>query len=114
QGYRPAALSVLAGGPAPPRPGGGERGRGEGLVTASVWHRPTIAEDDKEKLAKRQANAAVVLLRLGQADKVWPLLKHSRDCRARRPGSCGTGTSRRNCRRSTSNWPRTKKPGWSV
>jgi formylglycine-generating enzyme required for sulfatase activity len=30
----------------------------------------------KEWLAKRQANAAVTLLRLGQAGKVWPLLKH--------------------------------------
>jgi formylglycine-generating enzyme required for sulfatase activity len=34
------------------------------------------AEADKEQLAKRQANAAVVLLRLGQGDAVWPLLRH--------------------------------------
>jgi formylglycine-generating enzyme required for sulfatase activity len=33
-------------------------------------------EDDKDALAKRQANAAVALERMGQAEKVWPLLKH--------------------------------------
>ncbi len=33
-------------------------------------------EADKEKLAKQQANAAVALLRMGQAEAVWPLLKH--------------------------------------
>lgn len=37
----------------------------------------------REALAKRQANAAVALLRLGQADKVWPFLKHSADPRRR-------------------------------
>jgi formylglycine-generating enzyme required for sulfatase activity len=36
-------------------------------------------QDDKERLARRQANATVALLRLGQADAVWPLLKHSPD-----------------------------------
>ncbi len=40
-------------------------------------------EADKEKLAKRQANAAVALLRLGQPDAVWPLLKHGPDPRVR-------------------------------
>jgi formylglycine-generating enzyme required for sulfatase activity len=40
-------------------------------------------EDDKEALAKRQATAAVVLLRMGEAEKVWPLLRHSPDPRAR-------------------------------
>jgi serine/threonine protein kinase/formylglycine-generating enzyme required for sulfatase activity len=40
-------------------------------------------EEDKEKLAKRQANAGVTLLRLGRPEKVWPLLKHSPDPRAR-------------------------------
>lgn len=33
----------------------------------------------KEKLAKRQANAAVALLLMNQSDKVWPHLKHSPD-----------------------------------
>jgi len=48
--------------------------------------RPLDAEKtdaDKEKLAKRQANAAVALLRLGQADPVWTLLKHGPDPRVR-------------------------------
>jgi serine/threonine protein kinase/formylglycine-generating enzyme required for sulfatase activity len=33
-------------------------------------------EEEKEKLAKRQASAAVALLRTGQADKVWPSLRY--------------------------------------
>jgi len=40
-------------------------------------------EDLKEKLAKRQANAGVALLKLNQPEKVWLLLKHSPDPRAR-------------------------------
>ncbi len=36
-------------------------------------------EDEKERFAKRQANSAVALLRLGKLDDVWPLLKHSLD-----------------------------------
>jgi formylglycine-generating enzyme required for sulfatase activity len=37
----------------------------------------------REMLAKRQANAAVALLRMNQPAKVWPLLKHSPDPRVR-------------------------------
>jgi serine/threonine protein kinase/formylglycine-generating enzyme required for sulfatase activity len=37
----------------------------------------------REKLAKRQANAAVAVLRMGQGQKVWPLLKHTPDPRVR-------------------------------
>ncbi len=40
-------------------------------------------EEEKETLAKRQANAAVTLLRLGEPGRVWPLLKHSPDPRTR-------------------------------
>ena len=40
-------------------------------------------EEEKEKLAKRQANAAVALLRMDQPEKVWPLLKHRPDARVR-------------------------------
>ena len=45
----------------------------------------TIVEagDEKEKLAKRQANAAVALLKMDRPEKVWPLLKHSPDPRVR-------------------------------
>jgi hypothetical protein len=38
-----------------------------------------ITSDANEKMAKRQANAAVALLLMGRPDKVWPLLKHSPD-----------------------------------
>jgi formylglycine-generating enzyme required for sulfatase activity len=41
------------------------------------------ASDAREVLARQQARAAVALLRLGQAEKVWPLLKHSPDPRVR-------------------------------
>jgi formylglycine-generating enzyme required for sulfatase activity len=71
QGYRPAALSVAA---------VGADGR---LVAASVWHRPVVPDDAKEQLAKRQANAAVALLRLGRPERVWPLLQHRPDPRLR-------------------------------
>lgn len=41
------------------------------------------SDEKREKLAKRQASAAVALLRMNQAEKVWPLLKHSPDPRVR-------------------------------
>jgi formylglycine-generating enzyme required for sulfatase activity/tetratricopeptide (TPR) repeat protein len=69
QGFRPVALSVAR--------LGGE------LRTASVWQRPAVPDADKEELAKRQANAAVALLRLGQAGPVWPLLQHQPEPRLR-------------------------------
>ena len=52
------------------------------------------SDEKREKLAKRQANAAVALLRMNQPEKVWPLLKHSPDPRVRSyldssPGSAG-------------------------
>src|SRR5262249_18046689 len=40
---------------------------------------PDAKEEAKVKLAKRQANAAVALLRMNQPAKVWPLLQHSPD-----------------------------------
>ncbi len=70
-GYGPAALSVTEGAPGGP------------LVATSVWHRPVVAEEEKERLAKRQANAAVALLRLERPDRVWPLLRHRPDPRVR-------------------------------
>jgi formylglycine-generating enzyme required for sulfatase activity/tRNA A-37 threonylcarbamoyl transferase component Bud32 len=42
-----------------------------------------VEDDPRERLAKRQANAAVALLRLSRPQKVWPLLKHSPDPRTR-------------------------------
>jgi eukaryotic-like serine/threonine-protein kinase len=44
---------------------------------------PDAADEVKEKLAKRQANAAAAMVRLERAEKVWPLLKHSPDPRTR-------------------------------
>ncbi len=35
------------------------------------------SDEKRETLAKRQANAAVALLRMNQAEKVWPLLRRS-------------------------------------
>jgi formylglycine-generating enzyme required for sulfatase activity len=45
-------------------------------ATVSLPLEEEKTQDAKEHLARRQANAAVLLLRLGQADRVWPLLKH--------------------------------------
>lgn len=44
---------------------------------------PDGNEEAKERLAKRQANAAVALLKFNQPAKVWPLFKHSPDPRVR-------------------------------
>jgi eukaryotic-like serine/threonine-protein kinase len=44
---------------------------------------PDAKEEDKEKLGKRQANAAVALLKMGRPEKAWTILKHSPDPRAR-------------------------------
>jgi formylglycine-generating enzyme required for sulfatase activity len=71
QGYRPAAISVAS------------LAEGRPLSSASAWHRPFVTENAKEILAKRQARAAITLLRLGQADGLWPLLKNSPDPRLR-------------------------------
>jgi len=61
--------------------------RGEVGLTTEIDKElpPELPSSDhsREKLAKRQANAAVALLRLNQPAKVWPLLKHSDDPRVR-------------------------------
>jgi eukaryotic-like serine/threonine-protein kinase len=49
------------------------------LATAELAKPAAAAENEKEGLAKRQANAAVALLRLGVREPVWPLLKASQD-----------------------------------
>ncbi|MDA0283859.1 MAG: SUMF1/EgtB/PvdO family nonheme iron enzyme, partial [Planctomycetota bacterium] len=41
------------------------------------------SERDKEAVAMRQANAAVMLLKMDAAENVWPLLQHSPDPRVR-------------------------------
>jgi formylglycine-generating enzyme required for sulfatase activity/tetratricopeptide (TPR) repeat protein len=52
-------------------------------AAASVWHRPVVQEEAKDGFAERQARAAVALVRLGQAEAIWPLLRHSADPRLR-------------------------------
>src|SRR5207302_5884416 len=61
------------------------QGRGLALLDETLKRSlgAEATEEDKETLAKRQANAAVVLLRLGRHGEVWPLLKHSSDPRVR-------------------------------
>lgn len=49
----------------------------------SIWYRPLICEKAKDRLAKRQANAAVALLKMSRSENVWPILKHRPDPRAR-------------------------------
>jgi formylglycine-generating enzyme required for sulfatase activity len=70
-GYRPAAVSVL------------DLGDGQPPVTASAWNRPVIPHADREARARRQAQVAATLLRLGRPNRVWPLLRHSPDPRVR-------------------------------
>lgn len=41
------------------------------------------SDDGREKLAKRQVNAAVALLKMNQPERVWPLLRHGPDPRVR-------------------------------
>jgi serine/threonine protein kinase/formylglycine-generating enzyme required for sulfatase activity len=43
----------------------------------------SAGDDEKEALARRHANAAVALYRLGDYDHVWPLLRQAPDPRAR-------------------------------
>jgi serine/threonine protein kinase/formylglycine-generating enzyme required for sulfatase activity/tetratricopeptide (TPR) repeat protein len=71
QGYRMVALSVARTSPKA-RP-----------ITASVWHRPVIAEETRDRLAGRQARAAIALLRMENSGEIMPLLCHSADPRLR-------------------------------
>jgi hypothetical protein len=54
-----------------------ETAAGRPLVAASVWHRPAVTEVGHIALARRQANAAAALLRLGQLEAAWPVLRHT-------------------------------------
>jgi formylglycine-generating enzyme required for sulfatase activity len=56
--------------------------KGKGSFVLTVMEK-SAGDDLKEMLAKRQANAAVALLRMNRPEKVWPLLKHSPDPRVR-------------------------------
>ena len=52
-------------------------------MTASIWHRPAVTEQEKDRLAERQARAAVALIRLGRGETVWNRLQHNKDPRLR-------------------------------
>jgi formylglycine-generating enzyme required for sulfatase activity len=56
---------------------------GLAILQAEVAKAAPLAHDAKERQGKRQANAAVALLRMNQPEKVWPLLKHRSDPRVR-------------------------------
>ncbi|MCE9566699.1 MAG: SUMF1/EgtB/PvdO family nonheme iron enzyme [Planctomycetes bacterium] len=48
-------------------------------TASSVWHRTFTQDAAVDMLAKRQANAATVLMTLGETESVWPLLKFPKD-----------------------------------
>ncbi len=53
------------------------------IVTASVWRRPLIPDQEREDLARRQANAAIAAFQMGKFEQLWPRLKHRPDPRLR-------------------------------
>ncbi len=55
--------------------------RAIGLARAELDRHPSekATDPDKEALAKRQANAALALIRFGTLEPVWPLLRHTPD-----------------------------------
>jgi formylglycine-generating enzyme required for sulfatase activity len=61
----------------------GDRGLPVLLDTVDRKPPPDSTEEARERLARRQANAAVVLLKMNQPAKVWPLLQHRPDPRVR-------------------------------
>ncbi len=71
EGWRPASVSVT------------ETEDGKPLLAASVWHRPIVRSSEKDRLARRQGQAAITLLRLGAGERLWPLLQHTSEPRVR-------------------------------
>jgi serine/threonine protein kinase/formylglycine-generating enzyme required for sulfatase activity len=71
QGYRPVAVAAAW------------MGEGKPLATASVWQRPLVKEEDRDALARRQAQATVALLQLDRPERVWPLFQWKADPRLR-------------------------------
>ncbi len=69
---------------------------GKPPVVTSIWHRPAITEELRDKAAAHQANFAIMLLRFDEPQTVWQLLKHTPDPRTRselvhRLGPMGVG-----------------------
>jgi serine/threonine protein kinase/formylglycine-generating enzyme required for sulfatase activity len=71
EGYRPVSLSAS-------QPAANGR-----PPTVSVWHRPVITDETRDRLAERQARAAIALMRMGRSGEIMPLLRHSADPRLR-------------------------------
>lgn len=69
--FRPTSISVCF------------EGSGMPYAAAMVWQAPAIPETEKDALAKRQAQAAVILFQLGKSQPVWDLLQHRPDPRLR-------------------------------
>jgi serine/threonine protein kinase/formylglycine-generating enzyme required for sulfatase activity len=65
-GYRPASMSV-----------GLDKANRPAIV--SVWQRPLVVNETKLQWARRQANAAVALLKMDRGDAVWPSLRTGPD-----------------------------------
>lgn len=61
--YRPYSISAIA------------LSSGSDVVTASLWRRPVVLDEHKDALARRQANAAIALVRLGLPEQLWPRLR---------------------------------------
>jgi serine/threonine protein kinase/formylglycine-generating enzyme required for sulfatase activity/tetratricopeptide (TPR) repeat protein len=69
-GYRPASVSVHG-------------FADDDIESCMIWHRPIVAEAEREILARRRAKAATSLLRLTHQEPVWPLLTLKADSRDR-------------------------------
>jgi hypothetical protein len=97
-GYRPVAIAAFEVGAhhvaglarvrdvsddGPPRILANSATAANASTVASVWHRPLVPDVAKEELAQRQATAAAALVRMGAAERVWPLLTHQPDPRLR-------------------------------
>jgi serine/threonine protein kinase/formylglycine-generating enzyme required for sulfatase activity len=67
QGYRPSAIAVT------------QPQADSALLAASAWQRPQVPDGVHDELQRRQSRAAVALARLGESDRIWPLLKQSPD-----------------------------------
>ena len=65
EGFRPMGISAIE---VPAKPGGPIERAQSRIVTASVWRRPLVSEDDKDRLAERKAVAAISLYLLGKPD----------------------------------------------
>lgn len=63
QQYRPVAISLV------------NSGSDLANLAASVWHRPLISDADRLDFAKRQADAAITLLRQGEREKIFTALR---------------------------------------